>query len=363
MSAEAIRVAAVPGDGIGPEVCEAALLVLEAALGGAPRLEASRHEGGAGAFRRLGTALPEETVAACRAADAVLHGAAGLPDVLLPDGTEAGQDFSMRMRGGFDLYANIRPLKLFAGARSPLAGRGAGEIDFVIARENTEGLYAARGGGTLLRGEVSADALVITRKGVERIAETAAALCRARSGAPKDGRRRETIVDNANVIRGYAFFRAVADEVLARYPEIEVEHVIVDAMTVHMLRDPGRFDVILCENFIGDILSDLGAAMVGGMGLAPSAELGDGVGYFQGSHGSAPDIAGRGVANPIATILSAAMLLDWLAERREDPRLSAAGARIRAAVEAVLREGRATTADLGGPAGTQACAEAIAEAL
>ncbi len=359
----AYDIAIVPGDGIGPEVAAATVGILRQALDGRVDVRFRDHPAGAGCFLETGTAVPEATLAACRAADAVLHGAAGLPGILHADGTEAGQDFSMRIRAALDLYANVRPIRLMAGAPRRLREAGPGDIDFTIVRENTEGLYAARNGGNLLRGELATDTMVITRRGVERIVRRAAEIARAGGGAPADGVKRVSIVDKANVLRSYAFFRETADAVLAEFPEIEVEHVIVDAMTVHMLERPAHFDVVVCENLIGDILSDLGAAMMGGMGLAPSSETGDRHGMFQGSHGSAPAIAGQDVANPMACILSGARMLDWLAEQHQDDRLAAAAGRIVRAVETVLADGRQVTSDIGGSASTTACAAAVCDAL
>lgn len=356
-------IAVVPGDGIGPEVSGAAVHVLKHAVGSDVVIDVTTHEAGAACYVRTGKAFPKETLDACKAAHAVLHGAAGLPDVLYPDGTEAGQDFSMQVRAALDLYANIRPIKLMAGAPRRLCGIEPGQLDFTIVRENTEGLYAARSGGNILRGELATDTLVITRKGVERIVRRAAEIAKAGHGAPLDRVKRVTIVDKANVLRSYAFFRQVADEVLAGYPELEVDHVIVDAMTVHMIERPERFDVVVCENIFGDILSDLGAAMMGGLGLAPSGETGDDHGMFQGSHGSAPEIAGKGLANPVACILSGAIMLDWLGERHGDERLMSAAKRVRAATEAVLADGRHVTPDMGGDGSTSGCADAICAAL
>lgn len=360
--ARTYTVAVVPGDGIGPEVSAAAVQVLSQAVGG-DIVRFDPVPAGAGHYLETGSAFPRETLEACRSAHAVLHGAAGLPDVLYPDGTEAGQDFSMQIRAALDLYANVRPVRLMDGAPRRLAGVAPGQMDFTIVRENTEGLYAARGGGNVLRGELATDTLVVTRKGVERIVHRAARIARDGAGAPADGVRRVTIVDKANVLRSYAYFREVADEVLAGYPDVEAEHIIVDAMTVHMLERPQHFDVIVCENIFGDILSDLGAAMMGGLGLAPSGETGDGHGMFQGSHGSAPGIAGRDLANPIACVLSGAMMLDWLGNRHDDDRLTAAAARVRQATEAVLADGRHVTADVGGDGSTRGCADAICAAL
>ncbi len=356
-------IAVVPGDGIGPEVSSAAVQVLKQALGDRASVSFASYEAGAECYVKTGIAYPDETLTACKEADAVLHGAAGLPDVVYPDGTEAGQDFPMKSRSALDLYANIRPIRLMKGAPRRLTGVEPGQMDFTIVRENTEGLYAARNGGNVLRDELATDTLVITRKGVERIVRRAAAIAQAGRGAPADGVKRVTVVDKANVLRSYAFFRQVADEVLSDYPDLEVEHIIIDAMTVHMLERPQHFDVVVCENIFGDILTDLGAAMMGGMGLAPSGETGDVHGLFQGSHGSAPTLAGKGIANPVATILSGAFMLEWLGAKHHDEALTAAAHRTRLATEKVLAEGQHVTGDVGGDGTTMGCADAICEAL
>ena len=258
------EICVVHGDGIGPEVGSATVRVLEAAFGGTLPLHFSEHPAGAQHFLKTGESFPRETFEACRAADAILHGAAGMPGVVHPDGTEAGLDFTLTLRSKLDLYANVRPIKLLPGVRSPL--RDAGAIDYVIVRENSEGLYAARAAGTLLRGEVAVDPLVQTRSGIERIVHFAFELARSRGGAPRDGRRRVTCCDKANVLRSYAFFRSVFDEVAAQYPDVEAEHVLIDAITVHLINRPSHYDVIVTENMFGDITSDLGAATIGGMG-------------------------------------------------------------------------------------------------
>jgi len=356
-------IAVVPGDGIGPEVSDATVSVLKYALGDTVQMNFTDHAAGAECYLETGSAFPDATMEACKAADAVLHGAAGLPGVLYPDGTEAGQDFSIQVRAGLDLYANIRPIHLLVGSPQRLTGTGPGDIRFTIVRENTEGLYAARGGGNILRGDTATDTLVLTREGTERIVRMAAKIALAGDGAPEDGVKRVSIVDKANVLRSYAFFRTVADEVLADYPDLEVEHVIVDAMTVHMIERPQHFDVVVCENLLGDILSDLGAAIIGSMGLAPSGETGDEHGMFQGSHGTAPGIAGKDAANPIACVLSGAMMLEWLGDRHTDPCLTAAAGRVRSATEAVLAEGRWVTPDLGGQGSTTDCTKAIRAAI
>ena len=355
------EIATLEGDGIGPEVCRAAVAVLRSACG--ERLRFVDLPGGAGHYARAGEVLPEDTFEACRRADAILHGAAGLPEVTYPDGTEVGNDLHLRLRFRLDLYANVRPIRLYPGATSPLAGWRAGQIDYVIVRENTEGLYASRGAGTLLRGEVATDTLVVTRKGVERVARFAFGLSRARRGAPRDGRRRVTVCDKANILRSYAFFRAVCQEVARDFPDVELDYAYADAITVHLLKKPDFYDVIVAENMFGDIVSDLGAGTVGGLGIAASAELGERHGLFQGAHGSAPDIAGQDHASPVATILSGAMMLRWLSERHADAALGEAAARVERAVEHVLAAGEAVPRDLGGTASCTAMTDAIRRAL
>lgn len=352
----------IDGDGIGPEVCQAAVRVLGEACGsGLLRFHA--HEGGASHYLESGEVLPQATFEACRSAHAILHGAAGLPGVTYPDGTEVGNDLHLRLRFSLDLYANVRPIRLHPGVRSPLRDFPPGRIDYVIVRENTEGLYASRGAGVLLRGELASDTLVVTRKGTERVARFAFELARRRHGAPRDGRRRVTVCDKANILRSYAFFRAVCDEVQAGYPDVDIDYAYADAITVHLLKKPDFYDVIVAENMFGDIISDLGAATVGGLGIAPSAEVGDSHGLFQGAHGSAPDIAGQDVASPLATILSGALMLRWLADRHGDVRLGEAADRIERAVEAVLAAGQAVPRDLGGSARCSEMTEAICRQL
>ena len=356
------RIAVVHGDGIGPEVCSATVEVVKAALATSNPLRFDEYPAGAEHFLKTGQSFPEPTFKACREADAILHGAGGLPGVVHPDGTEAGLDFTLKLRFELDLYANIRPIRLFEGVQSPLAGMKAGDIDYIILRENSEGLYAARGSGALLRGEVAVDTLVQTRAGIERIVRKAFELARLSRGAPRDGVRRVTCCDKANVLRSYAFFRSVFDEVAKDYPDIVTEHALVDAMAMHLVLKPGHFNVIVSENMFGDILSDLAAATVGGMGMAPSAEIGEANGFFQAAHGSAPDIAGKGIANPYGTILSAASMLDWLGHRHGDERLNDAAERIRSITESCLAGGL-LSADLKGKSSTREITQAVCERL
>ncbi len=352
------RIAVLPGDGIGSEVMAEALKVLRAAEAALPdlRFECKEYPTGARCYRETGSDLPQETLDACRAADAILFGAAGLPDIRWPDGTEIRPQITLRFL--LDLYAGIRPIKKYAGVPPVLAGDP--QIDYVILRENTEGLFA---GGLRVGGHVAMDSMVITRPGTERIVRYAFRLAQGRQGASADGKRRVTCVDKANVLKSMAFFREVFDEVAREFPEIETDSAYVDAMTLYMVQRPLRFDVVVAENMFGDIISDLGAGTIGGMGLAPSADVGDTWGVFQPSHGTAPDIAGKGIANPIAQILSAGMMLDWLGERKQDVRARTAAKAIEAAVETTLRDRRFHTADLGGAAATGAVGDAVASRI
>jgi 3-isopropylmalate dehydrogenase len=350
------NIVTIDGDGIGPEVCQSAVQVLREACG-ADLLRFTAHDGGATHYQKTGQVLPPDTYAACRTSHAILHGAAGLPGVTYPDGTEVGNDLHLQLRFKLDLFANVRPIRLYKGVKSPLSDWKAGQIDYVIVRENTEGLYASRGAGVVLRNELATDSLVITRKGVERVAKFALDLSRRRNGAPRDGKKRMTVCDKANILRSYAFFRAVCQEVAQGYPDVEMDYAYADAITVHMLKKPDFYDVIVAENMFGDIISDLGAGTVGGLGIAASAELGLAHGLFQGAHGSAPDIAGQDLASPLATILSGALMLRWLGDRHGDAALTTAANRVEKAVEDMLENGDAVPNDQGG---TARCSEVTA---
>jgi len=356
------RIAVLAGDGIGPEVVDEALKALQAvAVPGQLEFAFEEVEAGAACYRRTGEELPRETLEVCQAADAILFGAAGLPEVRFPDGTEIAPQLTLRV--ALDLYVGLRPIRLRPGVPTPLRLGERDRIDYVILRENTEGLYASRGAGVVVGGHVATDTLVVTRPGVLRICRQAFELARRRRGAPRDGTRRVTLVDKANVLKSYAFFRALFDEVATDYPDVQAERTYVDAMTMYLVQRPGRYDVVVAENMFGDILSDLAAATVGGLGLAPSGDIGDHYALFQPSHGTAPDIAGKGIANPLATILSAGLLLEWLGQRDGNVDAARAAARIEAAVDAVTGAGRCLTPDLGGHASTEAVGDAVAAAL
>jgi 3-isopropylmalate dehydrogenase len=252
-------------------------------------------------------------------------------------------------------------VKLYPGVTSPLNTATDG-IDMVILRENLEGLFASFDGGCILNDTVACDTMMITREGTQRVVDFAFRLSQSRKGRPSDGRCRVTCVDKANVFRSFAFFRKVFFEVADRYPGIDSDAVYVDAMSLYMVTSPSQWDVLVMENQFGDILSDLGAGIVGGLGLAPSAEIGDRHALFQPSHGSAPQLAEKNVANPLATILSAGLMLNWLGEKHGDPKALAAATAVEQAVTAILLDGKIRTADMGGTASTSDVAQAVADA-
>ncbi len=359
-SRDAFRIAVLSGDGIGVDVTAEAVKVLRAAQAGF-RLDLQEFECGAECYQRTGTDLPDATLDACRQADAVLLGAMGHPDVRKPDGTELTPQVTLRVV--LDLYAGVRPCRLYPGVRSPLANVGPGDIDLVILREQTEGLFASQAGGIVLRDEVATDTLVMTRPGVRRICEFAFRLAESRPRLRADAERKVTCVDKANIFKSYAFFRKIFDEVAGRFPHVGRDHAYIDAQALYLVQRPQRLDVLVTENMFGDILSDLAAGLVGGMGMAPSGDLGDRHAVFQPAHGTAPDIAGQGIANPVAAILSAAMLLDWLGRRHANADLVAAAKRIECAVADVLGEGKALPVDQGGSATTREVGDAIARHL
>ncbi len=355
------EIAVLPGDGIGVEVTSAAVEVLDALAAeiGGIRLNWRHYPGGAQCYRDTGVALADETLKALEHADAILFGAMGLPDVRYPDGTEIAPQLDIRV--GLDLYAGVRPIRAMAGLSSPLSDPRAAGIDFVLIREQTEGLFYARGRGQVNGDAEARDTMRITRRGSERVFSFALRLAERRKERGRPGR--VTCVDKANVFASMAFFRKIFDEQARRFPAVDADHCYIDAMALNLVRHPWSYDVIVTENMFGDILSDLGAGLIGGMGMAPSGDLGDRHALFQPAHGSAPDIAGTGKANPTAMLLSAVMMLEWLAERHGLPACSEAADRLRRAVERPFRQGRVKPFEFGGSSGTAEITRAVIEAL
>jgi 3-isopropylmalate dehydrogenase len=354
------EIAVLPGDGIGPEVVGATVPLLEKLSHGASfgfRFVAL--PGGALHYRATGDALPAATLSAARQAEAILFGAMGWPAIRYPDGTEIAPQLDLRVELG--LFAGVRPARALPGIALPLADPRAKGIDLVVVRESTEGLFASRGKGVVIDDREARDTMVITRMGSERVHDFAFRLARRRRRRGCPGR--VTCVDKANVFRSMAFFRKVFDERAALFPDVEARHNYVDATALDLIRKPWEFDVIVTENMFGDILSDQTAGLVGGMGMAPSGDIGEGHALFQPCHGSAPDIAGQGKANPTATILSAAMMLDWLAERSGIEALADASRRLERAVDAIYASGRIKPCEFGGRDGTAAIANAVASEI
>jgi tartrate dehydrogenase/decarboxylase / D-malate dehydrogenase len=341
----------IAGDGVGTEVVPQTKRVLEAI---APKHSVSfvfqDFDWGSDHYFRWGSMMPAGAIDLLQPCDAVLLGAVGHPEI--PDHTTLN-GLLLPLRRAFDLYANVRPAYLYPGVESPLAKSKGGDIDFVVVRENTEGEYAQVGGFLYQQqpDEIAIQTSVFTRRGIERIVRFAFELARKRNK-----KRRVCSVTKSNA-QGYSMtlWDRVFREIAAQFPDIETESLLVDAAAMNFIRRPESFDVVVGSNLFADILSDISAIIVGSMGLAASANL-DPLrrfpSIFEPVHGSAPDIAGRGVVNPIATILSAAMMLDHL-------EVNAAARRVEAAVAAVLADGRTRTPDLGGASSTQEVTDAI----
>ena len=346
------RIAVIPGDGIGPEVIREGVQILEhLRKSHGVDIELLPFDWGAEKFLKEGVGLPEGALQ--RLSDefqAILAGAFGDPRI--PSNQHA-EEILLGMRRGLDLYINLRPVRLLDARLSPLRDRKVEEIDFVVFRENTEGAYCGAG-GFLKKGtadEIATQEELNTRRGVERIIVAAFEYARA------NGRKRVTMADKSNVQRfGGDLWQRVFTEVAARYPAIEANHQYVDAMAMFMVLDPAQYDVIVSNNLFGDILTDLGAAIQGGLGLAASGNIHPGkVSLFEPVHGSAPPLAGKGIANPIGAILTVAMMLEYLGFNEASK-----------AVETAVRDSvvaNETTQDLGGSLTTEQAGSAIRQRL
>ena len=348
-------VAVIRGDGIGVDVVGSALAVVEAArrrIGGF-RLDLDDLAAGAGLFRETGRDMAPGGEARAGTADAIFLGAICLPSIRHPDGTEIAPH--LRLREAFQLYAGVRPVKAYPNAPRRLADPRAAEIDLVVLRESTEGLFysaAVHMRDTIANDSEVQDVLRITRATTEKLHDFAFRLATKRKARGRRGR--VTCVDKANVFRSLAFFRRIFDERAAGFPDVEAGHAYVDAQALDLIRRPWEFDVLVTENMFGDILSDLAGGLVGGMGMAACAEIGDAHGLFQPAHGSAPDIMGQDRANPLAAILSAALMLDYLADRSDAEAPRDAAGLIESAVDAGFAANRLRPMEFGGDQGTRA---------
>ncbi|MCG8512105.1 MAG: isocitrate/isopropylmalate family dehydrogenase [Rhodospirillales bacterium] len=349
---DAFSIAVLPGDGIGQEITAAALRVLdtlERKFGGF-KLEQVHIEAGAEFYQKSGVAITDEDFKRTGDADAIFLGAMGLPDVRYPDGTEIAPHLDMRVAYG--LFAGVRPVKAYPNAPLPLADPKAKDIDMIVLRESTEGLFASRGIGSVENDQRATDTMVITRDVCERLFDHAFKLARRRKR--KGGKGMVTCVDKSNVFVSYAFFRQIFDEVASRNTDISAGYSYVDAMALDMVRKPWEFDVLVAENMFADILSDLGGGIVGGMGMASCAEIGAEHALFQPAHGSAPDIAGQDKANPTATLLATAMMLEWLGERAGNEACLSAAKALEDGIETGFAERTLRPMEFGGPDGTKA---------
>jgi len=349
------QIAVIAGDGIGKEVTPEGLRVLErAARHSGAEFLFTHYDWGSEYYFRHGRMMPVNGIDQLRHADAIFLGAVGHPDI--PDHTTLN-GLLLPIRRSFDQYACVRPAVLYDGVRSPLAGKAPGSIDFVVVRENTEGEYSQVGGFVYHRmpEEVAIQTAVFTRRGCDRIIRYAFDLARRRNR-----KKRVTSVTKSNA-QGFSMVlwdRAFSD-VAAEFPDIETESLLVDAAAMNFIRRPESFDVVVASNLFGDILTDIAAIITGSMGLAASANINpnrDTPSMFEPVHGSAPDIAGRGIANPLASILSAGMLLEQIG-------LSEAAREVERAVAATLAQGKALPADLGGSASTQEVTHAVLAAF
>jgi 3-isopropylmalate dehydrogenase len=360
MSANAaFHIAVLPGDGIGPEVMAPTLEILRRIEQSTPSLAFRFTEGAAGAgyYKETGKSMPDTTIKLCENTDAILLGACGLPSVRYPDNTEIMPQVELRFI--FDLYAGVRPARLIPGVPSPIVGAHERGIDFILIRESTEGLFASMGKGVVTHDDAR-ETLLITRKTSQRLFDFSLRLAELRKTRGRPGLC--TCVDKANAFKAYAFFRDIFDERAKNFPSVKTDHIYVDACAAMMVRKPWDFDVMVMENMFGDILSDLAAGLIGGLGIAPSADIGDTHAVFQPCHGTAPDIMAQGKANPTAMILSAAMMLDWLAEKHDHPPAAEAALRIERAVDAAY-SGGVKPMEYGGKDGTSAVADAVLKAL
>ena len=382
------RIAVLPGDGTGREVAVEAMRILDT-------IEANTNYGfenviipcGGKHYLDTGEEWAEGSFEFCRdEADAIFLGAIGHPGARLPNGDLAGGSVILGMRAGLDLYANVRPIKLYEGVPHKVHGKFTqiwepGMVDMTILRENTEGLYhsllrrsADRALGREeytppsmdfpgLEGEVAYDPRPISSKGTERLVKMGFDIAQTRNGAPVDGISRVSCIDKSNVTRGCQLFRRVFDEVGKSYPNIEKDYGYIDAFMQWLTRSPEHYDVVVSSNMFGDISTDLGAVLQGGMGMAASGNVGDNHAFFEPVHGSSPKHAGQNKVNPIASINSIQMMMDWLGRRNNDDGLVAVAQTIDNCVAEHLKDGKSLTYDLGGTASCSEVGESIASLL
>jgi 3-isopropylmalate dehydrogenase len=354
-------IAVLPGDGIGHEITGPSVqLVEEAARQYGIALRFETLAAGAGLYEKSGVAFPEKNFQRTARADAIYLCAMGLPHVRYPDGTEVGPQHDLRKR--LKLYAGVRPCKAMPGIPLPLSDPRGRTLDFVIVRESTEGLFAFPQGHQLDDDEYAHNLLRISKSTCDKVFEFSFRLARRRR-QQGIGQNLVTHVDKANVLSSQHRARQWFDDIARLHPDVRTAHQYVDFAAFDLVRRPWAFDVVPTENQYGDILSDIGSALIGGMGMAPSADIGDNNAVFQPCHGTAPDIMGQGKANPTAMILSGAMMLEYLGDKMNAPAACQAAARLSRAVEAAYAKGELLPCELGGSSGTGAIVDAIGKQL
>lgn len=362
MTSATYKIAALPGDGIGPELMNQAMRVLDLVSRRSNRvLEIDEIQCGAEFYLKHGDDIEAGGLDRCKAADVILLAAVGLPaangrsQITMSDGKMAGWTPLVRNRVNLDLYANIRPVKLYEGTKIRISGEPRqiwdhSKVDMVFFRENTEGLYAGSGGILAPGGipQVATDTRILTRNGSERIIRRAFEAAKSRNGAPADGKKRVTCVVKNNVLYGCKFFTQVLEEIGEQYPEVSYEVVLVDAFSQWLLRQPEHYDVVVTTNMFGDIVTELAAVLQGGIGMASGGNVGDSHGMFEPIHGSAPRLAGKNRANPMAMILACAQALKWLGMKKNDPIMLREGMNVEFAVQSAVKAGNILTYDLVG---------------
>ena len=354
------EIAVIKGDGIGIDVTEATFSVVEAAkdVTGGFSLSYREIKAGAGYYNETGQDIEPGGEQAAGECDAIFLGAIGLPSIRYKDGTEISPH--LRLRDRFGLYAGVRPVKAYPNAPQRLADERAADIDMVILRESTEGLFysaAVHGRSEVVDNQEVRETLRITRTTTEKLHRFGFNLTAKRKA--RGGKGLLTCVDKANVFTSMAFFRQIFDEIKIEYPDIATGYNYVDAQALDFIRSPWEFDVLVMENMFGDILSDMAGGLVGGMGMAPCGEIGDDIGLFQPAHGSAPDIMGQDKSNPLAAILSGALMLDYLAGRSGSNAMTEASKLINDAVERSFANKRIRPMEFGGDMGTKAVTDEI----
>ena len=355
------HIAVLPGDGIGAEITTPTVALVEeaAARVGGLGFRFDTCDAGAAYYRDQGVSMPDATKAIAGKADAILLAAMGLPDVRYPDGREIAPQLELRFDYG--LFAGVRPVRPIPGVRHVLADERAHDVDYVIVRESTEGLFAPWVPGEIIEDREARETLALTRETSEKLYDFCCGLARERREAGR-GPGKVTHVDKANVFRAFHWQRGIFYE-RAEGQDVDADHAYVDAFAMTMVQKPWTIDVAVTENMFGDILSDLGAALMGGLGYAPSADIGSEHAVFQPCHGSAPDIAGKGLANPTAMVLSAAMMLEWLGTRESSAEAVRTASLLRRGVEAAFADGALVTCELGGKAGTAEVFDAVRAAM